>query len=83
MAASGCLHYSVDAFVGASGHNFMAHHGGSCFRSLIHFTFSNSGVWQLLNALLCRMLFRRLLVMQLLLVLVPLPWGGRLCRDAL
>lgn len=76
-------HYSVAAFIGASGLNFLAHHGNSPFRSFIHFSYSNTAVWQLINALMCRMLFRRLILMQLPLALVALPWSGRLCRDAL
>ena len=30
----------------AEGLNFMAHHGGSCFRMCVHFLFSNTGIWQ-------------------------------------
>jgi hypothetical protein len=63
--------------------NYTAHHQNSRFRLFVQMSYANSALWQLGTVLLCRIVFRRLVPMQLTLALLVLPFSGQLCAGTL
>jgi hypothetical protein len=55
--------------------NYTAHHQNSRFRLFVQMSYANSALWQLGTVLLCRIVFRRLVPMQLTLALLVVSWA--------
>lgn len=78
---AGCAaSFLAAAHMAGGGMHFLAHHKNSSFRLLVQLLCANTAFWQLATALLCRAVFRRMVLMQLPLALTAV--GGRARRRA-